>query len=376
MRTVEYEYIDIPSAQEFCAMLNLPVMGYYEIFNHFFISTQNLTDEELYKILDKAFIQPSNQYCFCLKLHNTFCWFTVTDKINILGKFQFSTAVSLQNVGVFIKQLRFNIVKSGIRLDHIKFLVWDDKVDLKHFENYIIQYDNLQDFFNKIQGCSNLSYKAIIQLLQKEDYSSYNAETFVRCLKDNYEELGLYEKDGILYSSNLTYHKDYVGLSCPILDPKNCSYGIILDTEGRSSEAYQGIRELGGIIYCRNGNRLTILDTFYSDLYLAEDVLKQAMQMVKSLQPGHIRVFTYGAFDKTLLYYSISGKTYKQLSFHDIAPALAAKYNNERSIKQSKLAEKLGVLVHKPKHSALADAKTLFNILAVYTKDFSERSML
>ena len=223
MRTVEYDYVEIPSAQEFCAMLGLPVMGYYEIFNHFFISTQSLTDEELYKILDKAFIQPSNQYCFCLKLHNTFCWFTVTDKINILGKFQFSTAVSLQNVGVFIKQLRFNIVKSGIRLDHIKFLVWDDKVDLKHFENYIIQYDNLQDFFNKIQGCSNLSYKAIIQLLQKEDYSSYNAEAFVRCLKDNYEELGLYEKDGILYSSNLTYHKDYVGLSCPILDPKNCS---------------------------------------------------------------------------------------------------------------------------------------------------------
>lgn len=376
MQTTEYEYVEIPDTQVFCSMLGLPNMGYYEIFNYFFISTQNLTDEELYMILDKAFIQSSSQYCFCLKLHNTFCWFTVTDKVNILGKLQFSTTVSLQNIGAFIKQLRFSIVKSGIRLDHIKFLVWDDKVDLKHFENYIIQYDNLQDFFNKIQGCSNLSYKAIIQLLQKEEYSSYNAEAFVRCLKDNFEELGLYEQDGILYSTNLFYHKDYVGLRSPIIDPKNCSYGIILDTEGKGSDAQQGVREIGGIIYCRNGNRLTILDTFYSDSYLAEDVLKQAMQLVKSLQPGHIRVHTYGDFDRKLLYYSISDKTYKQLSFHDISTALVVKYNNGRSIKQSKLAEKLGVLVHKPKHSALADAKTLFNILAVYTKDFSERSFL
>lgn len=369
--------VNIPDASDLCKELGLPMMGYYEIFNHFFVGTQNLSDEELLDILDKAFIQQCDLYCYCVKIHNTFCWFTLTDKLNILGKLQFSNAATLQSIGTFIKQLRYNIVKSSkVRLNHIRFLVWDAKVDLKNFENYIIHYDNLQDFFNKIQGCNNLSYKAIIQLLQKEEYSSYNAETFVKCLKDNYKELGLYEQEGILYSTTLKYHKDYVGLHSPILNPKDCSYGIILDTEGDGPSAEYGVRELGGIIYCRNGTRLTILDTFYSDIHLLEDVLKQAIQVIKSLQPGHIRVFTYGSLDRTMLYHSISNKTFKQLSFHDIAPSLAQAYNKSEGIKQSKLAEKLGVLVHKPKHSALADAKTLYNILTVYNKDFSERSML
>lgn len=367
----------IPEASDLCKELGLPIMGYYEIFNHYFIGTQNLSNEELFNILDKAFVQQCDLYCYCVKIHNTFCWFTLTDRLNILGKLQFSNAATLQSIGMFIKQLRYNIVKSSkVRLDHVKFLVWDAKVDLKNFENYIIHYDNLQDFFNKIQGCNNLSYKAIIQLLQKEEYTSYNAETFVKCLKDNYSELGLYEQDGILYSTTLKYHKDYVGLHSPILNPKDCSYGIILDTEGDGPSAEHGVRELGGIIYCRNGTRLTILDTFYSDIHLLEDVLKQAIQVIKALQPGHIRIITYGSLDKVMLYHSISNKTFKQLSFHDIAPALALVYNKNEGIKQSKLAEKLGVLVHRPKHSALADAKTLYNILTVYNKDFSERSML
>lgn len=367
-------------------------MGLYELFS-FFFDGKVRNDFDMIEALFNGMLVDSD-WCFCLKIGVTFCWFTIGDRgINKLGTMQFSEQVSKYTVGKFIKRLRYNIVKSGINLSKLKFLVWS-KEDLSYeFSNYILKFDCLNTFFSSIEGLRGLSIENIMHFLSKDVSIRYQvtAEVFIDCLNDSFTALKISQKDGVLYSRN-TYYKDYSTCISPIVNKSECSYGIILDCEGQlggDGSIDAGCREIGGIIYCKYHNILTSIDTFSCDNLLLEDTLLQVIRNYKEFSGSFVKsinVICYGASDQKMLLSSVnelcSHRSIKLISslfnFVDCRTFVQCYlYANEINVdgKQtlSNIAKALGVKPLFPKHKPLNDVRTLFNILAqilMITDDF------
>lgn len=348
-------------------------LGLYEIFSYFFEGKCE-TDESMIEILENAFFNNS-PYCFCLKICSSFCWFTVGEnRLDIKGKLIFSEPLGTYTVGKFIKRLRCSIAKSGINLNKVIFLVWDLS-DLIGFEGYLLKYDTLSEFFNRIKGCKGLSKKNILRLLSKERNKVINcsAEDMVKGLNDSFSILGLYEKDGVLYSNNVFY-KDYSTCTSSLIDYNKCSFGIVLDTEGvkgKDGALSNGVGTLGGIIFCRYNDLLLNIATFHCDSKLVIETIEQTVKRIRELTGDSrkpIDVLVFGKSDLKMLQVSLPLKLFKQLTFVDVKPVIYKSYNLNGT-NQGAIAEELGVALVKPKHNPLSDAKTLFNILAKLIED-------
>ena len=359
-------------------------MGLYELFSFFFEG--KVTDDfDMIETLFNGFLVDSS-WCFCLKIGVTFCWFTVTErKLKKLGTLQFSEVISRYTVGKFIKRLRYSLVKSGVNLNKVKYLVWsEDDID-SLWGSYILKFDCLRTFFSKIDGLRGLDVEGVMHFLGKTLALKYQvtAENFVDCLNDSFYALKLEQKDGVLYSRT-TYYKDYSTCISPIVNQSDCTYGIIIDCEGQlggTGAIDDGCRELGGIIFCRYKNILVSLDTFSCDEKLLEDTLLQVVRNYKSLSNyfwGRINIYCYGASDERMLKSSIkdlcsrkSIKTFSNLFNYVDCKDFISNYLlcNEEVIVEgrqtlSNIAKALGVKPLFPKHKPLNDARTLFNILS------------
>jgi hypothetical protein len=358
-------------------------MGLYELFSIFFDGKVQ-DDFDMIETLFKGFLIESD-WCFCLKIGVTFCWFSISDKkLHKLGTMQFSEPISKYTVGRFIKRLRFSIVKSGVNLNKIKFLCWN-KNDLGYeFSGYITKYDCLDTFFSSIEGLKNLDVESVMHFLSKENKVKYiiTAENFVNCLNDSFDALKLYQKDGVLYSRS-TYYKDYSTCISPIVNQSDCSYGLIIDCEGKSGGNIEdGCREIGGLIYCKYSNILVSVNTFACDELLLEDTLLQVFSNYKENTGGklsNIQVLTFGKSDEKMLQNSIVKVCSKKnarfilnkLVFIDCMPFVLSHTNTSDDSKStlSNIARSLGVMPVFPKHKPVNDARTLFNILACILND-------
>ena len=358
-------------------------MGLYELFS-FFFEGKVKDDFDMIEALFTGLVVDS-KWCFCLKIGVTFCWFTIEDRhLQKLGTMQFSEQISKYTVGKFIKRLRYNIVKSGVNLNKVKYLIWDS-YDLNYeFSNYILKYDCLSTFFSNIEGLKGLSIENVMHFLSKDVAVKHqvNAETFVDCLNDSFTALRLEEIDGVLFSRNV-YYKDYSTLIAPIVNKMECTYGIIIDCEGQlgsDGNVNNGCRALGGLIYCKYRNILISLDTFSCDDILLEDTLLQVINNYKEFAGSYIRkidVITYGASDEKMLSASISSlcsrksiKLFSNLFNFVDCKNFIHNYITENNIyidgrfTLSNIAMAVGVKPLYPKHKPLNDARTLFNILA------------
>lgn len=359
-------------------------LGIYEIFSYFF-EGKLTSDFDMLSIIFKGLLLDSD-YCFCFKLNATFCWFKVTsDKIVKLGKMQFSESMSKHTVGRFFKRLRFEIAKSGVALNKVKYLCWNrDDLD-NEFSRYITKCDYLEDFFSKIDGLKGLSCANVFKLLSKKIHLQLNltADLFVSGLMDSFQTLGIYEKDGILYSLN-TYYKDYSSCVSSIIDWTNCTYGLIIDCEGKLGQdgsLNNGCRELGGLIFCKYKNVLLNLDTFSCDELLIEDTLLQVCENFKSIAgfSRNIKVLMFGKSDSSMLVASINNQCSKsarrnllnRFEFVDCRKFIA-KFVSNGDAKLDVIATGLDVLPVYPKHNPTNDARTLFNILAKILQDKDE----
>ena len=358
-------------------------LGLYEVFSFFFEG--KVTDDfDMLEVLFNGLLVDS-EWCFCVKIGVSFCWFKLRDKHLIkLGTMQFSEPLSKYAVGRFIKRLRYSIVKSGVNLSKIKFLTWNEEDLGFEFTNYIFQYDCLEAFFSNIDGLKNCNIETVMRLLSKNTLMKYtvNAENFVDCLNEGFYALGLEEQDGILYSRN-TYYKDYSSCVSSIIDWSRCSYGIIIDCEGQMGQdgsLNKGCRELGGIIFCRYQNILLSIDTFSCDNLLLEATLLQVIKNYRGFSSSSLRsidVLTFGTSDSIMLNASItelcSRKTAKQITsqfrYVDCRDFIMT-YIREHNMKiegrstLANIARQLEVLPIFPKHKPINDARTLFNILA------------
>ena len=88
-------------------------MGLYELFSYFFDGKVK-SDFDMIEALFNGFVVDSD-WCFCLKVGVTFCWFRVEARgIQKLGTMQFSEQVSKYTIGKFMKRLRYSILMSGV----------------------------------------------------------------------------------------------------------------------------------------------------------------------------------------------------------------------------------------------------------------------
>lgn len=361
-------------------------LGLYEIFSYFF-EGKLMSDTDMLEIIFNGLLNDSS-YCYCLKIGVTFCWFKVNNRqLKKLGKMQFSEVISKFSVGKFMKRLRFNIAKSGINLNKVKFLVWE-KEDLgSEFENYVLKYDCLKDFFSKIVGLKGLSCETVMRLLSKNILSQtiVNAENFVDCLNDSFMALGLYEKEGVLYSKGVFY-KDYSSCTSSIFNSANCQYGVIIDCEGKkggNGSPNMGLRELGGLIFCKYEDKLLSLDTFYCDEVILEDTLLKVLENYYSFKKERvINVLVYGSSDIAMLKTSVNNccrssviKRFRNIFNFVDCRQYVVNYIRENKIEYegkgslSTLARAVGVYPVVPKHNPINDARTLFNILSKILQD-------
>ena len=357
-------------------------MGLYEIFC-FYFEGKVKDDIDMLELIFSGLLNNSD-YCFCLKIGVTFCWFEVRkDRIVKLGTLQFGEKPSKYTVGRFIKRLKYQIAKSGVNLNKIRFLTWNKDDISEEFSTYITNYINLESFFGNIDGLKGLTCTNVVKLLSKEIQLRFNvtAETLVDALQVNFRTLGIYEKDGVLYSRN-AYLKDYSICVSSILEPEKCTYGIIIDCEGKLGEdgsLQNGCRELGGLIYCKYDNILLNIDTFVCDEKLIEDTLERVFENYKDLtnQMTNINVLVYGYSDVIMLQSSleqIGGKKFRKKVLNRVNIVDCQPFFNDyiekkgleiqKNPKLTKLATELKVSPVYPKHMPLNDARTLFNILA------------
>ena len=357
-------------------------MGIYEIFS-FYFEGKVKDDIDMLELIFNGLLNNSD-YCFCLKVGVTFCWFEVKkDRIEKLGTLQFGEKPSKYTVGRFIKRLKYQIAKSGINLNKIRFLTWNDEDISEEFSTYITNYITLESFFGRIDGLKGLTCTNVVRLLSKDIQLRFNvtAETLVDALQVNFRTLGIYEKEGILYSRN-AYLKDYSICVSSILEPEKCTYGIMIDCEGKLGEdgsLQNGCRELGGLIYCKYDNILLNIDTFVCDEKLIEDTLERVFENYKDLtnQMTNINVLVYGYSDVIMLQSSLEqmgGKKFKKKVLNRVNIIDCQPFFNDFIAKQgldiqknpklTKLATELKVSPVYPKHMPLNDARTLFNILA------------
>lgn len=356
-----------------------PEFGLYEIFSTFF-DGKIRDDKDMLEAIFNGLIDES-KYCFCLKIGMTFCWFVVeNNSCRKKGVMQFSETVSKYTVGKFIKRLRYAIAMSGINIRMVRYLIWSEDDLGYEFRNYIIKYDCLDAFFHKIEGLRDLSCLNVMQLLSRKIQLKYHvsAENFVDCLNDSFIDLGISECNGVLYSSNV-YYKDYSSCVSSIIDQSGCSYGIIIDCEGvRGSDGSleNGCRELGGLIYCRYKNILLGLDQFSCSEILLEETLTQVINNYREFSFSKFKVIdviTFGTSDSIMLVSSIkkvctksqSKRLISQFRFIDSRSKIIDYIKSiEGKENLTNIARSLGVLPVTPKHKALSDARTLFNILA------------
>lgn len=360
----------------------------YQLFSSYFDGKVS-SDKEMVELIYTGFFLDS-EWCYCVKSGVTFCWFTVSQKRFIkLGVMQFSEVSSKYSVGRFMKRLQYKVVKSGVNLSRLKYVVWskDDLDD--YFSEYVSSKDvlYLSSLFSTVNGLRGRSLVHVMHLLSHEISSTYrvNAESIVDCLNDSCLALRLTSNNGTL-TCRQEYLKDYSSCTIPYDVSDKAYYGVVIDCEGKTGldgSVYNGCREIGGLIFCSYKGVSQCLNTFSCDEVLLEETLSQMIKNFKEysgIKRG-IPVYTFGTSDKKMLESSCSKKGAKILSdrlvFKDCLP-LIQEYVDRYRIRVdgkgtlSNIAKAVGVLSLFPKHKPLNDAKTLFNILACisYNTDY------
>ena len=355
-------------------LLRLPEnMTLYDIFS-FYFSGKVKDDFDMLVAIFNGLLVKSNKNYYCLKIGATFCWFYIeNNKIFKLGKIQFSHVNTKYNIGNFVKQLYFKMAMSGVNINNVRYLIWNDNDMDNEFKSYLNNYRLLSSFFADIKGIVGMSCLDIYKFIDNEISFcvSLTADKFVDSLSNISEEIKLEDSDGSLKSNNIFY-KDYSILECKTIDYKKCSFGVILDCEGfkgSDGSLSNGISEMGGIIYCIYNNTLINVDSFSCDYKMLDETLKMVFNNYKRMSKSqNINIIVYGSSDQKMFFASYRNKSRFTLNFIN-AEKYIKNFLGVNSIKLEKvtltnIAKSMYVMPLYPKHKPLNDARTLFNIIA------------
>ena len=356
----------------------------YTIFNYFF-KCDKIDDVTMMFVLFEAFINNKKPKVYCVWVDNTVCYFKIDNGIKILGEMSISEPISKFSVGEFYRELRYRLVCSDFSLNNVYHLCYGRPF----CSDYIGSYVDLRLMFSFIEGLKGLSLPKIVERLSSRIYLTttiVTAKSLVESLRDSYISLGIKESGNKL-STRYAYYKDYTVCNYDILTKyRDCEYGFIIDCEGVSGgngALQNGCRQVGVVIYVEYKGRFGMLDKYVFDGELLTESLIELPNTFKdvtgrNIPRGGIPTYIYGTSDKIMIESQINSadkKTSKQLKgkfkFIDVKfeinKVLDSKGMTAKRTLQN-IARELGVYAVRPKHNALADAKTLFNILSEIKK--------
>ena len=366
------------------SLLNLPQQSsLYDIFSYYFDSGDEVLTNTclISSILVYLLTQCVNiqyTYCvyYCRNSTYSFCWFYITtdSKVTILGDTAFTVERSSCSdflIGKFKKQLRFNLITSGACCSQVRYL-------------------SLDTFIQEIDCLNGLTYEKALHILSTNLVINlkYTAKEFILALSQSSGVLNLHSlSDGTIESVS-SFSKDYSICDCTTIDKTRGAWGIILDCEGNKNNN-TGLRELGGIIFCRYNNILLSVQTFQCSEVLLEETLQQVIRdyevnLGRYIPSRGIDVITFGGTDEVMIeasLHTVSSKQFRRkikrlFRYHDCRDFIydyitdsKITVNGRKSL--SNIAVALDVPIIRPKHSALADSRTLFNILAFILQDIN-----
>jgi len=333
----------------------------------------------------------------------TFAWIklSVDGTSEILGSEQCILPNADDNycrLGCFFKQLETSITMSGITFGSLLPTFYSEQyyctyrniilnMDVPEFTSHSYLQDLLLSCLPRyMRQCVHNSFAKLIRVFSNKisDEHQFSAMRLCNIMQS---DIGLAIKDGALVTQK-QFYKDFS--SDVIATDYNLpfKYGVILDCEGTSTG---GCSEVGGIIYGYNKSKgmLLKIETFYFKQYDFLEGMQSLIErfgIVSGRHFGNIPVLTYGKTDEIMLQNelhestsrSLRKKIQKSFIFLD-AQDIIGEYldsidtSDLGNRKLSTVAKFVGVRVATPKHNALSDAKTLFNILAYLC--FIEREM-
>lgn len=330
----------------------------------------------------------------------TFAWakVSVNGEVTILGTEQCILPDAEDNycrVGLFFKRLETKVAATGV--------VFKSLVPVFYTVQYYNTYRNIMRDMDAVEFSSpvflqGLLFSVLSDRLKRKIGSSYFK--LMRVLSDRIREEyymaalrlctiiklvssdvrwsvseGELKVDGVLkkdFSSDMLA----VDYNIPL------RYGVVLDCEGNANG---GCSEVGGIIFGYNKSKSIFvkLETFYFKRIDFNDGMQDILSRYSSISGKTsgftIPVLTYGKTDEVMISNELQESTtrglrkrlQKSLSFIDaqdfIHSYLETSTEDTEGLPNRKLstvAAYLGVKIVSPKHNALSDAKTLFNVIA------------
>jgi len=324
----------------------------------------------------------------------TYCLFYMSNGVNIIddGEFVLDYFKDKKD-DVLLKLTKLSSIAKDKGLDTrtVPYIFVDNKdkeiltqalekhgvLDLLLFNNEYILIDTINESLNTLFVPDYIAFSR----LKSGAYSlnrRRNAVTIVEDLDVISKDLGLYIENCKLYLKNLTYTKDYSSDILTRVSKNHCQYGLIIDCEGTTED---GCSEVGVIIYCRQGRHLIKLETIkFTGFNLDEgftQILERYSYNIERYIPNvGVYVLTYGVNDKHMISTSLKNwvskgvrrKVEKYFNYVDcqeyVNNYMDAYKRVSENHKLSNIAKSIGVTVVEPKHDALNDAKTTFNVLS------------
>ena len=403
---IDYRDLSIFTLSEF---LNVNEDCVFDIFNKFYPIDDSLSYLDMIEtvITSNCIGVLSDKYSLsniflCLDLNNSvddnnlvsWCLFSLKDNnidIILYDEYKVNFDVNLGYTVLRLKQkeLQYRLASNGVVLNRIISVYFSEYEMLKfdYFKCLISQKnialtDRYAVLLNDMECLKYLnfgSYKEYNRLFSSSYKSNDKKCAFniVSILSEMSKLLGLdYNNKFIVKNTGL--RKDFSSDRLALNNRVNCSFGIILDCEGTVEN---GCTEVGGIIYCRKSSYLLKMETFsFTDLDINEGfetLLRSYENVIQRYIPNRgIDVLVFGSNDEKMVLKSFKGKQSKGIrkriekSFRFVDARnyiydFLDSYNIDTdNRKLATVAECLGVKVIEPRHNALNDSKTLFNILA------------
>ena len=350
--------------------------NFYEMYSWWFGDTVD-TMKEVLTTLYNGIVTLKSQSVFVLKVGVFFTWFsTDTTTLKVAGSLQFSKTMTLPNVGQFVKKLRRTIVDTGYRVDDIKYLYWSeqdiDKIFDRYFTSYTILNKDYKDLYN---------YKDAYMMLTKEyTKSNITAEMFIKALFKNRQGLGfVLDKSGnaVWRTPLSTMNYSEISIMTDIAEPLQ-GVGAVIDCEGETG-GNTTFRECGIVMFKEYKSFIISSKTILCQPQLSAETFTALFEQLKDLATKSCKrfpLYMFGVLDKQMIIGTIQKyggdnaiNILKLFEFIDVRNLMSTRYNYEGSVPSlNSVAEGMGVTVCKPSHNGLADAKTLFNILAGYKR--------
>lgn len=328
--------------------------GLYEIFNYYY-NARDVSTHDMEKLLRVGILREGEPFT-CFHVRDWFSWFD--SGMVIRGELKLDSQTEW-GLGEFNRSLNYKAAKSGGYIAKMYGSGYG-----AYFQD-AVAFEDLFWGYGADMAAFIMSRESVSREITSTELINLCKQTRVVQSVNN----------GVL-KLRPSYTKDFSMCYSPV--PRGATYGVIIDCEGqlgKDGSLDNGCRETGGVVYARSGRMLVCLDRFSCEEPLLGATLSRMIDNIRGFgfTGRSLNVLTFGLSDRKMLTASIEKcSKYERNQFLRLFKYTDCRQFVERHAEEvigrstlSNLARSLGVSVLVPKHKAINDARTLFNVLAM-----------